>query len=170
MYVLVRRVGVASSTHRARWAPGYRPKCVSGGGLVGSAVVFGWELDADVGAYRVGYVHHVPDVPVALYPADDQFDLVVSRLDPRVVHVPADRVLDMLLVAFDLDVRFPECRNPFNRYSRYGFGSSAFQLRAPSSASITHSTTWNGQTQRSHPCVDPSTQSVIQRAPSPATS
>ena len=132
------------------------------------------------------HLAHVPDVPVALYPADDQFDLVVSRLDPRVVHVPADRVRDVLLVAFDLDVRFPERRNPFNWYSRYGFGSSAFQPRAPailpacsraarkrflrasSSESITHSTTWNGQTQRSHPCVDPSTQSVIQRAPSPA--
>lgn len=42
-------------------------------------------------------------------------------------------------------------------------------LRTSSSTSITHSTTWNGQAQRSHPCVDPSTQSVIQRAPSPAT-
>jgi hypothetical protein len=180
--------GVSGWRHRRIVLGG--PRVIGQNGIIGQNVclVAGqsgvpWysvgKLDADVGAYRVDYVHHVSDVPVALYPADDQFDLVVSRLDPRVVHVPADRVRDVLLVAFDFDVRFLERRNPFNRYSRYGFGSSAFQPRAPailpacsraarkrslrasSSASITHSMTWNGQTQRSHPCVDPSTQSVI---------
>lgn len=66
----------------------------------------------DVGAYQVDHVHHVPDVPEAVCLADDQFDFVVGRLDPRVAHAQADRVRDVLLVAFDLGVQFPGCRDP----------------------------------------------------------
>lgn len=79
-------------------------------------VLCGWfpvgEWDADVGAYQVDHVHHVPDVPEAVCLADDQFDLVVGRLDPRVAHAQADCVQDVFLVAFDLGVQFPERRDP----------------------------------------------------------
>jgi len=47
-----------------------------------------WERDADVGSYQVDHVHHVPDVPETVCLADNQFDLVVGHLAPRVARAP----------------------------------------------------------------------------------
>lgn len=72
------------------------------------------------GAYQVDHVHYVPDVPEAVWLADDQSDLVVGRFDPRVARAQANRVRDVLLVAFDLGVQFPERQDPSKpfRFSR----------------------------------------------------
>lgn len=60
-----------------------------------------WKRDAVVGAYWVDNVHLVTDVPETVCLADGQFDLVVGCIDSRVAHAQANRVQDVLLVAFD---------------------------------------------------------------------